>query len=130
MFLTWWFTFKWASFHNNSNDKKKTRLHWKSEKKATIWKHFCEKTTVQDKTSKIICKRCQLILEHSAVENDINTIKIHLTSKQCSEIFKIDDLSQLTLTKIWKRVSWFFINVKFTTFSWLCFFRLFVERLI
>jgi hypothetical protein len=80
-------------------------MYWNNEKKTIIWEHFFEEATLDEDTSKIVCKRCHLILDHSFVENNTNTAKSHLSSKQCSETFKVSDLSQLTLIKTWKKMS-------------------------
>jgi hypothetical protein len=104
-FLIWWSASKWTLSHTNQDDSKNKRLHWDSDKKAAIWEHFVESATIAEDTSKIICKRCHLILDHSFLKHDINTIKLHLSSKQCFEKFKSNDLSQLILTKSWKKVS-------------------------
>ncbi len=100
IFFTWWNAFKWASSNTNQDDKKNKRLYWNIDKKVAIEDHFMKETTVVNDTSKIICKRCHLILDHSYVENDINTTKLHLSSKQCSKKSKFNEFSQLTLTKI------------------------------
>jgi hypothetical protein len=86
-------------------------MYWNNEKKIIIWEHFFEEATFDENTSKIVCKRCYLILNHSFVENDTNIAKSHLSSKQCSETFKISDLFQLTLIKTWKKMS--FILLRF-----------------
>ncbi len=110
-FLTWWITTKWALSHQNQKNKKIKRMYWNNEKKIIIWEHFFEEATFDENTSKIVCKRCYLILNHSFVENDTNIAKSHLSSKQCSETFKISDLFQLTLIKTWKKMS--FILLRF-----------------
>ncbi len=108
IFLTWWITIKWALFHTNQNDNKKNkRLYWDNEKKTSVWEHFSKAAILENDTSKIVCKRCHFVLDHSFVNHDINTIKSHLSSKQCFETSKASDFFQLTLIKIWKRVSLF-----------------------
>jgi hypothetical protein len=105
IFFAWWSTSKWAVANTNQNNNKNKKLYWNNDKKAAIWKHFVENAIVEDNTSKIVCKRCHLMLNHSIIKNDINTTKLHLNSKQCFEKFKFNDLFQLTLKKTWKKVS-------------------------
>ncbi len=95
--------------HLDQEEKKKKHLYWDEDKKFKIWDHFDEAIAMKDDTSKIVCKRCDLVLKHSFVENDINIAKTHLTFKQCLKIVKAENLSQLTIIKSWKKIRHFII---------------------
>ncbi len=60
-------------------------------------------------------KRCLLMFKHVIVENDINIAKTHLILKQCLKIAKVENLSQLTIIKSWKKIKYFvdFLNVNY-----------------
>ncbi len=104
IFLQWWKSFIWAKKHTNQDKKKKRHLYWKDDKKSDIWNHFDEDVILEDEVSKIICKRCELVMKHSFIENETHTAKTHLSLKQCVKIAKIESLSQLTLIKSWKKI--------------------------
>jgi hypothetical protein len=105
IFLTWWTTTNWTKTHTADQDeKKKKHMYWESDKKSSMWKHFDETATIEDDISKIVCKRCEFVLEHSFTESDINIAKSHLNSKQCFKIAKTESLSQLTLMRNWKKI--------------------------
>ncbi len=112
-FLKWWSASHWAKTHSDSDKKKKKQMYWDEDKKTTMWKHFDEDVIIEDDTSKIVCKRCALVLEHSFIDSETNTIKTHLNSKQCRKSAKVKSLSKLTLVKNWKKVNqvllWFFL---------------------
>ncbi len=107
MFLNWWKNIQWVLTHLNQEEKKKKHLYWDEDKKFKIWKHFDEDVAVKNDIFKILCKRCELMLRHSSVENDINIAKTHLISKTCRKIAKAESLSQLTIIKSWKKIKYF-----------------------
>jgi hypothetical protein len=115
IFLNWWKNTQWVLTHLDQKKKKKKHLYWNEDKKFKIWKHFDEDVAVRNDIFKILCKRCLLMLKHSAVESDINIAKTHLISKQCLKIAKAKNLSQLTIIKSWKKIKHFvdFLNVNY-----------------
>jgi hypothetical protein len=95
--------------HLDQKKKKKKHLYWDEDKKFKIWDHFDEVVAVRNDIFKIVCKRCNLVLKHLSVENDINIAKTHLKFKQCLKIVKAESLSQLTIIKNWKKIKHFII---------------------
>jgi hypothetical protein len=112
IFLQWWKTFSWAKTHTNQDKKKEKHMYWENDKKSNIWKHFKKDVIVENDNSKIVCKRCELVLKHSFADFETHTTKMHLSSKQCVKIAKVEDLSQLTIVKSWKKIRRFDFSVR------------------
>lgn len=103
-FLTWWKSSSWVISHADS-EKKKKQIYWDDDKKFEMWNHFEKDATLQKDAFKIICKRCEIVLKHSATRSEINTTKAHLIFKQCVKVVKFEDFSQLILIKNWKKIN-------------------------
>ena len=88
---------------------KKKHFYWKIDKRAICWKHFDKKFSIENDISKIICRRCDIILKHFSFDNNINTASMHLKNRKYIEISKIQLFSQLTLKKIWNKIIIFLI---------------------
>jgi hypothetical protein len=95
-FVAWWTTTKW--FYNNEEKSIRLRkkIRWKSKKKASQWKQFYEKTTIAENVSKVICRRCLVVLTHFFIDIENSIMITHLTSIKCLKIFKKKNLKKLS----------------------------------
>jgi hypothetical protein len=133
IFLQWWKISSWPKTHTNQDKKKERHTYWENDKKFNIWKHFEKHVIVENNNSKIICKRCNFVLEYSFAENEIYTTKTHLSFKQCVKIAKVENFSLLTIKKICEKthqiISYLQISKKINKNQSFCLWTLFCSSI-
>jgi 4-hydroxy-3-methylbut-2-enyl diphosphate reductase IspH len=103
-FHSWWRDTIWYSSNEEKFAKYKKNIHWSFEKKTVHWKKYCETTSVSEEVSKIICKRCNIVLTYSSIESR-NTIMLnHLSSNDCKKTSVFRDLKQLLLQMSYRAI--------------------------
>ncbi len=96
-FIAWWTTIKW--FYNN--EEKSIRLRkkilWKSQKKAFHWKQYYKKAIITKNVSKVICRRCFVVLNHFFIDIENSVMYKHLTSINDLKTSKKKSLIKLSI---------------------------------
>jgi hypothetical protein len=95
-FVIWWTTTKWSYNNEEKSIRLRKKIRWKSKKKASQWKQFYEKATVKENASKVICRRCFVVLNHSFIDIENSVMIKHLTSIKCLKTSKKKNLKKLS----------------------------------
>ena len=105
--LWWWQIFVEQNIKNEFAIKCKNSLWYKKflqNKQFDWWNHFNQLIFTIKKTFKIICKKCDKILNHSTTKNDLNisNMKKHFQINDCKTRKKFNFSSQqkLILTRM------------------------------
>ena len=91
-FLQWWSQISVVESIQNKTQKKINNSLWfkkiTDDKQSDIWNHFIQLTSIVEELSKISCKICNKIMNHSTAFDSFNTsaMKKHLESDFCTAI--------------------------------------------
>ncbi len=113
-FLQWWSQISVAESIQNKTQKKIDNSLWfkktTDDKQFDIWNHFIQLTSIVEELSKISCKICNKIMNHSTAFNNFSTsaMKKHLESGFCTatERKRRHSQSQVELTFEWVSHLW------------------------
>ena len=103
-FLEWWSKIFFVVKKETTTDFKKRRyIHWDSQKIAKVEWHFHESAIVENDQSQVICKRCDDVLRHLALDNETETMSTHLKSQKCRKTSMITDQVQMSLQEKFRK---------------------------
>jgi hypothetical protein len=104
-FLEWHTKTIWYYKQEQRPSKQVTRIAWGHRKQSKIWDQLCEVADKKDGTPKILCRRCDKILQHPAGKGKSSTnssrtgtshLKNHLQSDHCMQASRRANLRPIT----------------------------------
>ncbi len=110
-FLQWWSQISVVESIQNKTQKKIDNSLWfkktTDDKQSDIWNHFIQLTSIVEELSKISCKICNKIMNHSTAFDSFSTsvMKKHLESDFCAATERKREHSQSQVELTFERVS-------------------------
>ncbi len=110
-FLQWWSQISVVESIQNKTQKKIDNSLWfkktTGDKQSDIWNHFIQLTSIVEELSKISCKICNKIMNHSTTFDSFSTsvMKKHLESDFCAATERKREHSQSQVELTFERVS-------------------------
>jgi hypothetical protein len=104
-FLEWHAKTIWSFKHQQRHSEQAIRIAWGHRKQSKVWDFLFEVADKQDGTPKILCRRCDKILQHPAGKGKSGTnltrtgvthLKNHLQSQQCIQASHRANLPQIS----------------------------------
>ncbi len=96
-FETWFQNTTWSKRNSILSDKERKTIYWGSQKSAYSWAYYCEGADRSNGQPKVICTRCDEILNHPAF-NGTSGLDKHIQSSACQRASKSKGFTQLAIT--------------------------------
>lgn len=86
-FVTWWRNTEWFLNHNNATKPYGVPSFNKKAKISPVWKDFTEVAHYENGQTKILCNRCNMLMEHPNYNNGGGTSGLgsHVKTTRCKQ---------------------------------------------